>query len=55
MNNVPASNRDVAQSDNRRGDLEKIDYAGLETQRLIGEYAGLRATLDRLKREAAHA
>lgn len=52
---IPASNRDVAPSDNRRGDLEKIDYAALETDRLTEEYAGLRATLNRLKGEAAAA
>lgn len=49
---IPAVNRNVAPSDNKRSDAEKIDYAALETERLREEYAGLIQTLDRLRNEA---
>lgn len=48
---VPASNRDVTVKDNRTTTADKIDYAGIETERLTDEYSGLRSTLERLKAE----
>lgn len=51
--NVPASNREVSVKDNRTTTSDKIDYAGIETERLKQEYAGLPSTLQRLKDEAA--
>ena len=54
MNNpVPASNRDVTVKDNRTTTSDKIDYAGIETDRLADEYSGLRSTFERLKAESA--
>lgn len=49
--NIPASNRDVTARDNRTTTSDKIDYAGIETERLKDEYAGLPSTLDRLRAE----
>lgn len=54
MNNqpIPAANRGVTQRDNRTTTSEKIDYAGIETERLKQEYGGLEATLQRLREES---
>ena len=48
---IPAANRDVTARDNRTTSSEKIDYAGIETDRLKEEYAGLPMTLERLAGE----
>ena len=48
---IPAANRDVTPKDNRTTGSEKIDYAGIETDRLKDEYAGLPKTLERLEAE----
>lgn len=50
--NIPASNRDVAPSDNRPKDAEKIDHARIETERLRDEYQPLLTTFGRLSSEA---
>lgn len=48
---IPAANRDVSARDNRTTTSDKIDYAGIETDRLKDEYTGLGSTLERLKAE----
>lgn len=50
---IPAANRDVTMKDNRTTTSDKIDYAGIETERLKDEYSGLGSTLERLKAESA--
>ncbi len=50
---IPASNRGVSVKDNRTTTSDKIDYAGIETERLKDEYAGLGSTLERLRAENA--
>lgn len=48
---IPAVNRNVTVKDNRTTTSDKIDYAGIETERLKDEYAGLPSTLERLRAE----